>query len=62
MADDKRKLTKFLIATLMLFLERTRPLSRQQKPACISITRVEQSKTQAMSSGVCIVAVSWPPI
>jgi hypothetical protein len=28
----------------------------------MSITRAEQSKTQAMSSGVCIVAVSWPPI
>ena len=57
-AEDSRKSTKFLKATLMLFLERTKPLSRQQKPACMSMTKAAHSRTQAMSSGVCVMFAS----
>jgi len=48
-ADEMQKSMKFLIATLMLFLARTSPVSKQQKPACISITRKPQLKTQITS-------------
>ena len=51
-ADDKQKSTRFLTATLILFLERTNPVSKQQKPACISSTSAVQLITQVMSWSV----------
>ncbi len=43
------KSAKFFPATLMLFLERTIPLSSEEKPACMNITRAAATRTQAIS-------------
>jgi hypothetical protein len=45
-----RKLTKFLIATLIEFFDRTNPLSRAVKPACMKRTSAAQVRSQAMST------------
>ena len=42
---ETQKPEKFLVATLMLFLVRVRPDSRQVKPICIRITKPEQAIT-----------------
>ena len=44
-----QKSITFLTATLMEFLARTMPDSRQVKPACIRITRIVQIRTQIVS-------------
>src|SRR5262245_7287290 len=49
--DATRKLAKFLIATLIEFFERTRPLSSAVKPACMNRTRAAETSSQAMSTG-----------
>jgi hypothetical protein len=41
---------RFLIATLMLFLDRVIPTSRQRKPACINNMRTEENKIQKTST------------
>ena len=41
-----QKSTKFLMATLILFLALTRPFSRQQNPACMILTRMAQKTIQ----------------
>ena len=46
MIDAMQKSTTFFMATLMLFLARTRPVSRQVNPACISKTRAVQVNIQ----------------
>ena len=46
----RQKSAKFLPATLMLFLDRTSPLSSDEKPACISMTSAAQIRIQAISS------------
>jgi hypothetical protein len=43
-----RKFAKFLIATLIEFFDRTRPLSRAVKPACIKTTRTAQNRSQPL--------------
>ena len=48
-AEAMQKSAKFFAATLMLFLVRTEPLSRQAKPACINMTRAAQMRIQATS-------------
>ena len=50
-----RKLAKFLIATLIEFFDRTRPLSSAVNPTCMSRTRAAQKSSQAMSTGRVIV-------
>src|SRR5512132_602827 len=45
-----RKLTKFLIATLIEFFERTSPLSRAVKPACMKRTSAAQMRSHAIST------------
>lgn len=47
--EERQKSAKFLAATLMLFLVRTKPLSRHEKPACMSMTRAAQMRIHAMS-------------
>jgi hypothetical protein len=44
-----QKTIRFLIATLMLFFERTNPDSKHTKPPCITITMAEQSMIQVIS-------------
>ena len=46
-----RKFAKFLIATLIEFFDRTRPLSSAVKPACMSSTSAAQTSSQPMSTG-----------
>lgn len=48
--DAMQKSTRFLMATLMLFLARTKPLSKQQKSACMVLTRMAHKITQRISS------------
>src|SRR5262249_6226304 len=48
---ETRKLAKFLIATLIEFFDRTRPLSSAVKPACMKRTRAAQTSSHAMSAG-----------
>jgi hypothetical protein len=47
-----QKSMRFLIATLMLFFERTRPVSRQQNPACMSMTSAVATMSHTRSTGV----------
>ena len=47
-----QKSTTFLIATLILFLARTKPVSRQVNPACMSRTSAVQISIQ-MSEDNC---------
>ena len=47
---DRQTSARFLIATLMLFFERTNPVSRQQNPAYMTKTRAVQIRTQTKSS------------
>jgi hypothetical protein len=54
-----RKFAKFLIATLIEFFDRTRPLSRAVKPACMNSTSAEQKRSQPMST-VSIVVTGSP--
>ena len=56
--EERQKSAKFLVATLMLFLVRTRPLSRQEKPACINMTRAAHTRIQAMSRCWAVVDIS----
>jgi hypothetical protein len=44
------KSAKFFPATLMLFFERTMPLSSEENPACMNITKAAAIKTHAISS------------
>ncbi len=44
------KSAKFLAATLTLFFVRTLPLSNEEKPACMNITRAAATRIQAISS------------
>src|SRR5262245_47133202 len=46
-----RKFAKFLIATLIEFFDRTSPLSRAVKPACMKKTSAAQTSSHAMSTG-----------
>src|SRR5262249_5505527 len=46
-----RKLANVLIATLIEFFDRTRPLSSAVKPACMKKTRAAQPSSQAISTG-----------
>src|SRR5262249_57317394 len=48
---ETRKLAKFLIATLIEFFDRTKPLSSAVKPACMKRTRAAQTSSHAMSAG-----------
>ncbi len=45
----RQKSAKFLAATLMLFLVRTSPVSSDEKPACMNMTRAADTRIQAMS-------------
>ena len=45
-----RKFAKFLIATLIEFFDRTRPLSSAVKPACMNSTSAAQTSSQPMST------------
>ncbi len=60
--EERQKSAKFLAATLMLFLLRTKPLSRQEKPACISMTRAAQTRIHAMSRVCPTVSISEYPL
>ena len=60
MAVEMQKSTKFLIATLMLFFDRTKPLSRQENPACMSMTRAVQFKSHRMSIIPCVAGIMAP--
>ena len=63
-SEEVQKSTRFLIATLMLFLARTRPVSRQVNPPCMSMTRAAQINSHKTSmfeawSGIRLANPSW---
>ena len=52
------KSAKFFPATLMLFFERTIPLSSEENPACMNITKAAATRTHAISSAWSV-GISW---
>ena len=50
--EDRVRGARFFKATLMLFLLRVRPASRQRNPPCIRNTNPAQTRTQKISSSV----------
>ena len=63
--DATRKLAKFLIATLIEFFDRTRPLSSAVNPACMNSTSAAQSRSQPTSRVAAVVTAHlarWPSL
>ena len=55
MPSERQKSAKFFAATLILFLVRTRPLSSDEKPACMNMTNAAHIRIQAISSASAVV-------
>src|SRR5262245_27574255 len=55
-AADTKKVTKFLMATLIEFFARTKPVSSAVNPACMMRTNAAQTSTQAISTGSAVTA------
>src|SRR5262249_37498589 len=56
-----RKLANVLIATLIEFFDRTRPLSSAVKPACMKKTSAAPTSSQAMATGATTATGSSQP-